>query len=130
MLQQLGRYVLHYLAIITCFCIWLQVKPIRNLNGHSIGPYQIHAGKSVPIVKGGEATRMEEGEFYAIETFGRLVLSTGKKNAADFLTDLKARNPSDLCQMTSHVDSQMLNTNIASTASCAVLLKSTTSERT
>uniref|UniRef100_A0A383W292 Methionine aminopeptidase 2 n=1 Tax=Tetradesmus obliquus TaxID=3088 RepID=A0A383W292_TETOB len=51
-----------------------QVKPIRNLNGHSIGPYQIHAGKSVPIVKGGEATRMEEGEFYAIETFG----STGK----------------------------------------------------
>lgn len=51
-----------------------QVKSIRNLNGHSIGPYQIHAGKSVPIVKGGEAIKMEEGEFYAIETFG----STGK----------------------------------------------------
>mmetsp|Transcript_9075 Transcript_9075/g.23731 ORF Transcript_9075/g.23731 Transcript_9075/m.23731 type:complete len:523 (-) Transcript_9075:266-1834(-) len=50
------------------------VKSIRNLNGHSIGPYQIHAGKSVPIVKGGEATRMEEGEVFAIETFG----STGK----------------------------------------------------
>jgi methionyl aminopeptidase len=50
------------------------IKSIRNLNGHSIGPYQIHAGKSVPIVKGGEATRMEEGEFYAIETFG----STGR----------------------------------------------------
>ena len=39
------------------------VKSIRNLNGHSIGPYQIHAGKSVPIVKGGDATKMEEGEF-------------------------------------------------------------------
>jgi len=51
-----------------------QVKPIRNLNGHSIRPYQIHAGKTVPIVKGGEAIRMEENEFYAIETFG----STGK----------------------------------------------------
>ncbi|GLI69500.1 hypothetical protein VaNZ11_014134 [Volvox africanus] len=50
------------------------VKCVRNLNGHSIGPYQIHAGKSVPIVRGGEATRMEEGEFFAIETFG----STGK----------------------------------------------------
>lgn len=50
------------------------VKPIRNLNGHSIRPYQIHAGKTVPIVKGGEAIRMEENEFYAIETFG----STGK----------------------------------------------------
>eukprot|EP01117_Protostelium_nocturnum_P007942 TRINITY_DN2835_c0_g3_i1.p1 TRINITY_DN2835_c0_g3~~TRINITY_DN2835_c0_g3_i1.p1 ORF type:complete len:523 (-),score=206.08 TRINITY_DN2835_c0_g3_i1:163-1623(-) len=54
-----------------------QVKPCRNLNGHTITPYMIHggsAGKSVPIVKGGEATKMEEGEFYAIETFG----STGK----------------------------------------------------
>ncbi|VDD80814.1 unnamed protein product [Mesocestoides corti] len=51
-----------------------QVKPIRNLNGHSVGPYQIHAGKSVPIVRGGEQTRMEENEVYAIETFG----STGR----------------------------------------------------
>lgn len=51
-----------------------QVKCIRNLNGHSIAPYNIHGGKSVPIVKGGEQTRMEEGEFYAIETFG----STGR----------------------------------------------------
>jgi len=52
------------------------VKCIRNLNGHSIGQYQIHAGKSVPIVKNGcEASiRMEEGEIYAIETFG----STGR----------------------------------------------------
>ena len=46
------------------------MKCVRNLNGHSIGPYQIHAGKSVPIVKGGEQTKMEEGEFFAIETFG------------------------------------------------------------
>ena len=51
-----------------------QVKSIRNLNGHSISPYQIHSGKTVPIIKGGEATIMEENEFYAIETFG----STGK----------------------------------------------------
>lgn len=51
-----------------------QVKSIRNLNGHSISPYQIHSGKTVPIIKGGETTLMEENEFYAIETFG----STGK----------------------------------------------------
>ncbi|XP_051118218.1 methionine aminopeptidase 2A-like isoform X2 [Andrographis paniculata] len=51
-----------------------QVKSIRNLNGHSIGSYQIHGEKSVPTVKGGEQTKMEEGEVYAIETFG----STGK----------------------------------------------------
>eukprot|EP00088_Acartia_fossae_P062271 TRINITY_DN750_c0_g1_i1.p1 TRINITY_DN750_c0_g1~~TRINITY_DN750_c0_g1_i1.p1 ORF type:complete len:470 (-),score=123.09 TRINITY_DN750_c0_g1_i1:594-2003(-) len=51
-----------------------QVKSIRNLNGHSISPYQIHSGKTVPIIKGGETVQMEENEFYAIETFG----STGK----------------------------------------------------
>jgi|GEM_PF-6568 len=50
------------------------VKCCRNLQGHSIAPYQIHGGKSVPIVKGGETTKMEEGEVYAIETFG----STGR----------------------------------------------------
>ncbi len=39
---------------------WFLVKSVRNLNGHSIAPYVIHAGKSVPIVKGGEAIKMEE----------------------------------------------------------------------
>lgn len=39
----------------------------------------IHAGKTVPIVKGGETTRMEENEFYAIETFG----STGRGQVHD-----------------------------------------------
>ena len=81
------------------------VKCVRNLNGHSMGPYQIHAGKSVPIVKGasaahdsvraplfcsynvrptragGDATRMEEGEFYAIETFG----TTGRGHVVEDL---------------------------------------------
>ncbi|KAG5081871.1 hypothetical protein JHK84_051909 [Glycine max] len=45
----------------------IAVKSIRNLNGHSIGRYQIHAGKSVPIVKGGEQTKMEEGKGYVRE---------------------------------------------------------------
>jgi methionyl aminopeptidase len=51
-----------------------QIKSIKNLCGHSIEPYKIHAGKSVPIVKNNDHTKMEEGELYAIETFG----STGK----------------------------------------------------
>ena len=42
------------------------VKPIRNLNGHSVAPYRIHAGKTVPIVKGGEATKMEVCFFYIV----------------------------------------------------------------
>nr|CAB3263762.1 methionine aminopeptidase 2-like [Phallusia mammillata] len=51
-----------------------QIRPVRNLCGHSIGQYRIHAGKTVPIVRGGNQTRMEEGEVFAIETFG----STGR----------------------------------------------------
>lgn len=51
-----------------------KVRCIRNLNGHSIARYHIHAGKTVPIVRTSDQTRMEEGEQYAIETFG----STGK----------------------------------------------------
>mmetsp|Transcript_34862 Transcript_34862/g.36262 ORF Transcript_34862/g.36262 Transcript_34862/m.36262 type:complete len:540 (-) Transcript_34862:37-1656(-) len=51
-----------------------QVKPVKNLCGHSIEAYKIHAGKSVPIVKKNDYTKMEEGELFAIETFG----STGK----------------------------------------------------
>lgn len=47
------------------------IKCCRNLHGHSIGAYEIHAGKSVPIVASStDTSRMEEGEFYAIETFG------------------------------------------------------------
>ncbi|KAF1839194.1 methionine aminopeptidase 2-like protein [Decorospora gaudefroyi] len=55
------------------------VKCIRNLNGHSIGQFNIHGGKTVPIVKGGDQTKMEEGETFAIETFG----STGKGYVRD-----------------------------------------------
>jgi len=46
------------------------VKAIRNLNGHDIRQWSIHGTKSVPIVKGGDQTKMEEGETFAIETFG------------------------------------------------------------
>lgn len=50
------------------------IRCIRNLNGHNIGDFVIHSGKTVPIVPNGDMTKMEEGETFAIETFG----STGK----------------------------------------------------
>lgn len=55
------------------------IKAIRNLNGHTINRYTIHGGKSVPIVKSNDMTKMEEGEVYAIETFG----STGNGYVRD-----------------------------------------------
>ena len=60
------------------------VKSIRNLNGHTISRWSIHggpSGKSVPIVKSWSNEKMEEGETYAIETFG----STGKGIVRDDL---------------------------------------------
>jgi methionine aminopeptidase len=50
------------------------VKAIENLSGHSIDLYKIHGNKSVMLVKNDDQTKMEEGEYFAIETFG----STGR----------------------------------------------------
>ncbi|RKF80524.1 Methionine aminopeptidase 2 [Golovinomyces cichoracearum] len=55
------------------------IKCIRNLHGHDIRQWQIHGGKSVPIVKSNDQTKMEEGEVFAIETFG----STGNGYVRD-----------------------------------------------
>ncbi|EUC56604.1 methionine aminopeptidase [Rhizoctonia solani AG-3 Rhs1AP] len=69
-----------------------QVKSIENLSGHSIDRYRIHGGKSVPIVKTADQTKMEEGELFAIETFG----STGRGRvieSGDCSHYAKMRNP-------------------------------------
>ena len=56
------------------------IKAIKNLTGHTIMPYSIHGTKSVPIVGGtGDTTKMEEGDVFAIETFG----STGNGRVYD-----------------------------------------------
>ncbi len=55
------------------------VKAIRNITGHDILQYHIHGGKLIPFIKNQNRDKMEEGEVFAIETFG----STGK----GFLSD-------------------------------------------
>ncbi|KAL1792522.1 hypothetical protein ACET3X_009029 [Alternaria dauci] len=50
------------------------VKAVRNITGHNILRYHIHGDKQVPFVKTKTSQRMEEGDIFAIETFG----STGK----------------------------------------------------
>ncbi|CAE6509117.1 methionyl aminopeptidase [Rhizoctonia solani] len=69
-----------------------RVKSIENLSGHSIHRYSIHGAKSVPIVKTADQTKMEEGELFAIETFG----STGRGRvieSGDCSHYAKMRNP-------------------------------------
>jgi methionyl aminopeptidase len=59
------------------------VKAIENLTGHSIDLYKIHGSKSVMLVKNNDQTKMEEGEYFAIETFG----STGRGRVVESVRD-------------------------------------------
>ncbi|KCZ81535.1 methionine aminopeptidase, type II [Anncaliia algerae PRA339] len=56
-----------------------KIIPVSNLNGHSIGKYEIHSGISIPITKNEDQTRLKEDRFYAIETFA----TTGRGLAKD-----------------------------------------------
>jgi methionyl aminopeptidase len=44
-------------------------KPVVDLTGHTIEPYLLHAGKSIPSVGGYSTASLEEGEVVAIEPF-------------------------------------------------------------
>lgn len=55
------------------------VKAINNITGHNILRYKIHGDKQVPFVKTRTNQRMEEGDVFAIETFG----STGRGSIRD-----------------------------------------------
>ncbi|PGH04627.1 methionine aminopeptidase, type II [Helicocarpus griseus UAMH5409] len=46
------------------------VKAIRSITGHDIKRYRIHGDKQVPFVENSSNVKMEEGEVFAIETFG------------------------------------------------------------
>jgi len=44
-------------------------KPIRNLTGHEIARYSLHAGLSIPSVASHQSGRLEAWHIYAIEPF-------------------------------------------------------------
>ncbi|KAI5195881.1 methionine aminopeptidase 2-like protein [Aureobasidium subglaciale] len=48
----------------------IPVKAVENITGHNILRYKIHGDKQVPFVKTKTDQRMEEGDIFAIETFG------------------------------------------------------------
>ncbi|KAG0419429.1 Methionine aminopeptidase 2 [Dictyocoela roeselum] len=47
----------------------IPIRPISNLNGHSISQFKIHGGISIPIVDNGDETKIVADSFYACETF-------------------------------------------------------------
>lgn len=57
----------------------IPIKSVRNITGHNILRYRIHGDKQVPFIKTKTNQRMEEGDIFAIETFG----STGNAYLRD-----------------------------------------------
>jgi len=58
-------------------------RPIRNLTGHKVERYTIHAGRSVPNVAGPAPGRFEVGEIYAIEPFVTVKEAAGRVEDSD-----------------------------------------------
>ena len=68
------------------------IKPVRGLSAHNIKQYRIHGGKSIPFVKNSDQTKMEEGEVFAIETFGTTGHSTLREDVGSS-SPMQAKNP-------------------------------------
>lgn len=82
-----------------------KIVPVRNLCGHSVGPYRVHTGKTIPNsaysrkIPGVEG-RMLEGEIFAVETFsttGRGQVTADGIKSHWMLSDLgNTTNPSSV----------------------------------
>ncbi len=44
-------------------------SPIKNLSGHELGLYKVHAGMTIPNYDNGDTTKLEKGQHIAIEPF-------------------------------------------------------------
>ena len=58
-------------------------RPIRNLTGHKVERYTIHAGLSVPNVSGPVPGRFQTGDVYAIEPFVTMKEAAGRVEDSD-----------------------------------------------
>ncbi|TFF86708.1 type II methionyl aminopeptidase [Candidatus Thorarchaeota archaeon] len=45
------------------------LRPVKELTGHNLKRFKLHAGKKIPNSKNRDSTRIEQGEYYAIEPF-------------------------------------------------------------
>ncbi len=54
-------------------------RPIENLTGHQIAPYQLHAGEEIPNIASSASYELQEGDYFAIEPFA----STGSGRVSD-----------------------------------------------
>ncbi len=72
-------------------------KPIDNLNGHQIEPYNLHAGLSVPSYANGETTTLKAGMVIAVEPFatngGGSVVNGPQGNIVRLVRERKVDDP-------------------------------------
>lgn len=61
-------------------------KPIRNLTGHEISKYNLHAGTSIPNVRVPDFRRLQSGRVYAIEPFATYPDGAGEVVSSGFYT--------------------------------------------
>jgi len=54
------------------------VSPIRNLTGHRVARYVVHAGDVIPNVQSINGNRLKEGDVYAVEPFTTLPDAAGE----------------------------------------------------
>jgi methionyl aminopeptidase len=75
----------------------LGLKPVRDLTGHSIETYLLHAGKSIPNASGMSGGHLEAGEIIAIEPFATNGVGSIENgpfgNIARFRADPGGRDP-------------------------------------
>jgi len=75
------------------------LKPISNLNGHQVGRYLIHTGKSLPNVPLFSISSISEGEVYAVEPFVTVADAVGRVGSSSnayifrFLKQKTLKNP-------------------------------------
>ncbi len=70
-LGELGKEIEEYVTSkeITINNITYKLNVMKELCGHNLSPFHIHAGKAVPNISINYPKRMNVGEFYAIEPF-------------------------------------------------------------
>lgn len=75
----------------------LGFSPIRNLGGHGLEKYEIHASPSIPNFDNGDETKLEKGQIIAIEPFASdgdgLVIEGNPSEIFQLVMERNLRNP-------------------------------------
>lgn len=71
--------------------------PVRNLSGHGLGRYQVHAKPNIPNFDNGDKTKIEKGTVFAIEPFASsgagIVQDSGNATVFELINKRPARTP-------------------------------------